>query len=201
MEEPDELKDTKNVEVKQGFLKRIVAKCSSKDQPKKPVAFESNPNLRVKNTIKRIVNGRFVLTLMTFVTIFALIGDDIRLSVTKKESDIYFSAFLMISLILFSIEILASSVAIDDYKYSFYFYLDIVATLSIISDVAFLLDFVSMIFGMGISTDSVNAIPGVMIIENALNAKIAQVVKALRLIRLVRIIKLYKYIKQSMSKE
>ena len=107
----------------------------------------------------------------------------------------------MISLILFSIEILASSVAIDDYKYSFYFYLDIVATLSIISDVAFLLDFVSMIFGMGISTDSVNAIPGVMIIENALNAKIAQVVKALRLIRLVRIIKLYKYIKQSMSKE
>ena len=74
MEEPDELKDTKNVEVKQGFLKRIVAKCSSKDQPKKPVAFESNPNLRVKNTIKRIVNGRFVLTLMTFVTIFALIG-------------------------------------------------------------------------------------------------------------------------------
>ena len=41
----------------------------------------------------------------------------------------------MISLFLFSMEILASSVAIDDYKYSFYFYLDIVATLSIISDV------------------------------------------------------------------
>ena len=33
-----------------------------------------NPNLRVKNTIKRIVNGRYVLTIMTFVTIFALIG-------------------------------------------------------------------------------------------------------------------------------
>lgn len=41
----------------------------------------------------------------------------------------------MVSLVLFSFEIFASSVAIDDYKYSFYFYLDIVATLSIIADV------------------------------------------------------------------
>ena len=63
------------VEVKQGFLRRCRAKCCKRDpNPKKPVGFESNPNLRVKNTIKRIVNGRFVLTLMTFVTIFALIG-------------------------------------------------------------------------------------------------------------------------------
>lgn len=69
-----EFREDKNVEVKEGFLKRMAAKCGSRDQPKKPIAFESNPNLRIKNTIKRIVNGRFVLTLMTFVTIFALIG-------------------------------------------------------------------------------------------------------------------------------
>ena len=86
--------------------------------------------------------------------------DDVRLSSTNKNLDVYFTAFLMISLILFAIEILASSVAIDDYKYSFYFYLDIVATLSIFSDVSFLLDFMAVIFGMEISTLSVNAIPG-----------------------------------------
>ena len=124
-----------------------------------------------------------------------------RLSSTEKASDIYFTVFMMISLILFVLEILASSVALDDYKYSFYFYLDIVATLSIITDVQFLLDFVAVIFGMSKSSDDVNAVPGFMHIENELNAKIQQVVKALRLIRLVRIIKLYKYIKQSMSKE
>lgn len=70
-----------------------------------------------------------------------------RLSATTKEADPYFSGFLMISLILFSFEILASSLAIDDYKYSFYFYLDIVATLSIITDVQFLFDFFGSIFG------------------------------------------------------
>ena len=63
----------KHVEVKQGFLRRCRQKCSSSGN-KKAVGFETNPNLRIKNTIKRIVNGRFVLTLMTFVTIFALIG-------------------------------------------------------------------------------------------------------------------------------
>ena len=69
---PDEF--DKQVEVKQSCFRRLRKKCCSKDPAKKPVGVESNPNLRVKNTIKRIVNGRFVLTLMTFVTIFALIG-------------------------------------------------------------------------------------------------------------------------------
>lgn len=118
------------------------------------------------------MNGRLVLTIMTIVTIFALIADDIRLSSTRKGSDIYFTVFLMISFFLFSAEILASSVAIDDYKYSFFFNLDIVATLSIISDVDFLLDYIAIIFGMSVSTDAVDALPGVMHIENELNQKI-----------------------------
>ena len=88
------------------------------------------------------------------------------MSSTEKASDIYFTVFMMISLILFVLEILASSVALDDYKYSFYFYLDIVATLSIITDVQFLLDFVAVIFGMSKSSDDVNAVPGFMHIEN-----------------------------------
>ena len=64
-----------------------------------------------------------------------------RLSATSKDADIYFSVFLTMSLILFTFEILASSLAIDDYNYSFYFYLDIIATVSIVSDVQFLFDF------------------------------------------------------------
>ena len=67
--------DSGSVEVKVGFLKRCMNKCGrNANANKKQIGFESNPNLRVKNTIKRIVNGRFVLTLMTFVTVFALIG-------------------------------------------------------------------------------------------------------------------------------
>ena len=92
-----------------------------------------------------------------------------RLSSTSKSADTYFTVFLMISFALFSCEIFASSISIDDYKYSFYFYLDIIATLSIISDVDVLLDFVAVIFGMSVSTESVDALPGILHIENALN--------------------------------
>ena len=52
----------------------------------------------------------------------------------------YFNVGLVISLILFTVELIASSVAIDDYKYSFFFYLDIIATVSIVADVTWLLD-------------------------------------------------------------
>ena len=55
-------------------MRRCRNKCCSRDGDKNKLGFEVNPNLRVKNTIKRIVNGRYVLTIMTFVTIFALIG-------------------------------------------------------------------------------------------------------------------------------
>jgi len=144
---------------------------------------------------------KFKICIRFTFALAACLKDDVRLSSTSKGGDIYFTVFLLVSLFLFSAEILASSVAVDDYKYSFYFYLDIVATLSIISDVDFLLDYMAVIFGMQVSTQGVDALPGVIIIENEMNQKITQLVKALRLIRLVRIIKLYKYIKASMSKE
>jgi hypothetical protein len=66
--------------------------------------------------------------------------DDIRFSATTKKEDIYFDTALIIALVLFCVEIMVACVVVDDYKYSFFFYLDIVATLSIIFDVPVLLD-------------------------------------------------------------
>ena len=75
-ERPEEFKSEipKKVAIKESLFQRCKAKCCTKDPNKKPVGFESNPNVRLRNNIKRLVNGRFVLTLMTFVTLFALIG-------------------------------------------------------------------------------------------------------------------------------
>jgi len=71
--------------------------------------------------VRSAVEGKFTTVVMTIVTLFALVGDDIRLASTSKSLDIYFSVGLMICLILFTLEILGSSVAVDDYKYSFFF--------------------------------------------------------------------------------
>ena len=95
---------------------------------------------------------------------------------------------------------LAGAVGIDGYKYSFFFYLDIIATLSIVSDVPWLMNMIVLLVGEQSIYLSVNAIAGVMYTESIANGKIQQVFKSLRLIRLIRIIKLYKYIIQSKTR-
>ena len=62
--------------------------------------------------------------------------------------------------------------AVDDYKYSFFFYLDIIATLSIIADVNFLLNALISVWGSSPHFLSVNAEPGVIYVENTINGKL-----------------------------
>lgn len=73
---------------------------------------------------------------------------------------------------LFTLEVLMSSVVVDGFKYSFFFYLDIVATLSIISDIPWMLDLLIVLVGERSYIEGVDAIPGVIITESAANGKI-----------------------------
>jgi TM2 domain-containing membrane protein YozV len=79
---------------------------------------------------------------MSLVTIFALFGDDLRIWFTTKDSDPYFYAGLSLSFLLFTIEVLINSCVVDDFKYSFFFWLDIIATLSLITDIGWVIEFI-----------------------------------------------------------
>lgn len=76
------------------------------------------------------------------------------------------------SFVLFTLEVLAGSVVLENFKYSFFFYLDIVATLSIISDIPWMLDMLIQLVGEQSSNFSVDAIPGVMYTESVSQGKI-----------------------------
>lgn len=104
---------------------------------------------------------------------------------------------MTVAFLLFCIEILTTTVVVDDFKYSFFFYLDIIATLSLINDIPWFLNALTSVVGQRPDYLSVNAIPGVMHSEDATSGKLQQVVTSLRLIRLIRIIKLYKYFLKS----
>jgi len=77
---------------------------------------------------------------MSLVTLYALFADDIRLWAFNKSSDPYFFSFMICALILFAIEIIINSIVVDDYKYSFFFWLDIIATISLIPDIDWLIN-------------------------------------------------------------
>ena len=69
---------------------------------------------------------------------------------------------MIVSFILFTTEIIINSIVVDEFKYSFFFWLDIVATLSLIPDVKWVLDLLGVLINATPSYESVNAIPGVV---------------------------------------
>lgn len=75
---------------------------------------------------------------MAIVTLYVLFVDDFRILVLPKKLDPIFMSLNCISLALFIIEIVLSSIAISDYFLKFYFWLDLIATLSLISDISWI---------------------------------------------------------------
>jgi len=134
---------------------------------------------------------------MAAVTIFALFGDDFRLWFTTKKADVFIDAALIFSLFAFTVEILVNSCVVDDFKYSFFFWLDIIATCSILVDVMTLWNMIIGLFGG--DPESGDAMMGDLAVQSIQVSPLFKIIKALRLIRLIRIIKLYKYVVKSGS--
>lgn len=84
------------------------------------------------------MDGKIVTIIMTSLTLFALFGDDFRLWFFTQTIDIYFYCFLTFALFMFLMEIMINSCVQDDFKYSFFFWLDIIATLSLLPDIQFI---------------------------------------------------------------
>ena len=69
------------------------------------------------------------------ITVWALYGDDIRLMSTSIASDSAFVDVVIFCLIYFSAELLIGCISKPHYFLSFYFWLDVCATLSLLLDV------------------------------------------------------------------
>mmetsp|Transcript_58280 Transcript_58280/g.138858 ORF Transcript_58280/g.138858 Transcript_58280/m.138858 type:complete len:870 (-) Transcript_58280:61-2670(-) len=122
---------------------------------------------------------------MFALTVYALIGEDIRVAATHRPADLVFNIVTIVALVLFSFELVANIIAKDDYFLGFFFWLDLIATASLILDITWVYDAVT---GMG--NDSSIARAGRM---SRVGTRAGRVLRVIRLIRLIRIIKLYKH--------
>lgn len=113
--------------MQQGALKSMFAK-------KKKVS-----NLdKLKNCPKQtglFVNNAYIQIIMFLVTVYALVGDDVKLLGFTRAADDAFMWLNVMAIILFIIELICSSIGIDDYFGSFFFWLDLISTLSIVTDI------------------------------------------------------------------
>jgi len=77
---------------------------------------------------------------MAIITVYSLFGDDIR-SVAFDEGDDYKFYFLTsISFGFFLLEMILQSFLREDYWLGFYFWLDLISTLSLLTDIGWVMN-------------------------------------------------------------
>jgi hypothetical protein len=84
-----------------------------------------------------------VVIFMSVVTIYTLFFDDIRVLSIDQSYDPIFFALTSLSFLIFCAEILLSSVCKEVYFITFFFWLDLVSTLSLLPDIGWFWDWVT----------------------------------------------------------
>ena len=87
-----------------------------------------------KAKIGFFLNHKIVQLFMLIISLYALMGNDVQMLAFEKKDDGVFMVLNVITIVLFTIDIILSSIAIQDYVFSFLFWVDIISTASIVLD-------------------------------------------------------------------
>ena len=200
-----------------GFLNEMegtsARELDSISETKEKVIGKSNWNKSMEK-LRIWLDSTGVSVVMSLVTIFALFGDDIRMMHASINQDIGFTAVLIIALILFAVEFTLSCIAIPEYSNwtykfgtiptlqnlligSFYFYLDIIATVSLAVEIDW--------DGQTETAYDLAEASGSEQNNTASSGWSKRLVTMARMVRIVRMVKFYKYYqvakKKSLARE
>ncbi len=143
--------------------------------------------------IESWIDGKMCTLIMSILTIFTLWGDDLRLCAFTKDADDIFEGLFTFSIVAFFIEFLLNSISKPGYKWGFFFFLDLIAVLSLVPDIPWFMNVISLI-----TTGSGN---NIKVGRGLASARTARVVRLVRLIRLIRIVKLYSMVNRAQETE
>ena len=147
--------------------------------------------------IEEFLESKKVTITMSIVTIYALFADDVKTLGFAKSSDDAFSSLVVICLLLFALELVLSFLYKPNYKWSFYFWLDLVATLSLITDIGWIWD---SLIGVSNSSSCSKQLQNAGKASRA-GTRTSRILRIIRLIRLIRLVKLYKNAQIAMKGE
>jgi hypothetical protein len=173
------------------LIKRRASKLEAQDN--------SHTKIRMMCAHNMLEKSWFV-TITTVLTLYALFGDDFRLATSDKPADIVFYVLSFIALLVFIIELVVASLGQPyyfEFTYnkngfvlpSFYFWLDVAATVSLYPDVVPLF----------IQEDPYSVPPSADAVKAGRASRAGT--RAGRIIRLVRIVRMVKLVKAVRGKE
>lgn len=114
-------------------------KTPSKSPEKEVDVFKINEEIKPPKYyyFDKILNGMIFQILVNLFTIYALFGADVKFLICDKTGDPIFDALTLVSLGIFSFEVVFSCLTKKDYFLSFFFYLDLVSTLTLVLDLTY----------------------------------------------------------------
>eukprot|EP01017_Pseudomicrothorax_dubius_P002834 TRINITY_DN10243_c0_g1_i2.p1 TRINITY_DN10243_c0_g1~~TRINITY_DN10243_c0_g1_i2.p1 ORF type:complete len:923 (-),score=216.37 TRINITY_DN10243_c0_g1_i2:139-2907(-) len=146
----------------------------------------------------KLLNNTVYIIVINFFTFWTLFADDIVQASFSVEVDFPLDIISLIIFVTFSVDIIAGNIAKPEYRLSFYFFLDVVSTLSLLLDINFIMDAV-------IDTSSSTVSGAKNTTQLAKAGRITRVgtraARVIRVIRLIRIAKLFKTIEDTKKKK
>ena len=134
---------------------------------------------------------------MSLLTIWALFASDIEYAFLSKKVDYSFNIIQIFILCIFTMEFILNCISKNFYIFSFFFYLDLISTISLIQDIDYIMDpFMGYTpvqedkisrNGRRKSAQAAKAISKVSTASRA-----TRVLRVIRIVRLIRMVKLYK---------
>lgn len=140
---------------------------------------------RIVMWASRIAEHWAMVWLTTFATVWILVCDDIRLYFASKHEDPFFEAIVIFAIFLFTLDTIINALAKPEYLWSFFFFLDVASTITLVLDIPRLQESMHKKF------DNDDARSGDRTQYAKMGAKAARVVRVIRLIRLVRLYKIF----------
>lgn len=136
----------------------------------------------LKTLVTKLLDSAVVMAVMMIATFWTLFANDARIaSEASMDADQPFMVITSISFFLFLLEIVLSLYAKDKYYRSPYFLFDVMATVTLITEMSWVME-------IGGDLDNTTAL------DAARTARTVKILRVVRLVRLVRIVKLYRYV-------
>lgn len=158
-----------------------------------------SPALSPKERIQLILENKYISSFLTLCTIFALFGDDIRVSFCPKSADMTIYNLLFVCFIFFSMELVLSVYSRPNYfnrGLGFSFYLDMVSTLSVIPDIDWIWTHV-----IGSTTASGSSSQTAALKAGRASRAGTKAGRIVRLVRLFRMLRILRVLKKNKNQE
>mmetsp|Transcript_31950 Transcript_31950/g.56407 ORF Transcript_31950/g.56407 Transcript_31950/m.56407 type:complete len:1044 (-) Transcript_31950:87-3218(-) len=176
-------RDPRNTEAstnrRTSFRKNPTWALEELEPPPKPKCHQA-----IRNKSRYLSDSFRFAILTTVLTVYALFGDDFRLAVTRKNTDILFDIVTILCILIFVTEIVCFSIGKEDYFLGFFFWLDVLSTATLVLDLTLVGNWIFCAETEGSALKTSRA--------GRAGARAGRTVRIIRLMRLVKLYKTYK---------